>query len=177
LVHNDFLVYRFGDENFVVAYRSQLKSRRERAGESLQEFAIANEILAHRAYPTLPEEYIRQEAGRAFVDGVEDSDIKIQLLLGGENTVSEALRQALELQAVLLVARPRKTSARTFWGSQSPPTRGGASKKSVCWNCGEPGHFQRTCPYGREPVNDRRWKREYRTMRDTRKSKATLNCD
>jgi hypothetical protein len=80
----------------------------------LQEFTIAIEQLAH---PTLPEEYIWQEAGRAFVDGVEDPDIKIQLLLGGEKTVSEALRQALELQAVLLVARPRKTSTRTFWGS------------------------------------------------------------
>jgi hypothetical protein len=161
---------RFEDEHFAVAYRSQLKSRRQRAGESLQEFAIAIEQLAHRAYPTLPEEYIRQEAGRAFVDGVEEPDIKIQLLLGGEKTVGEALWQALELQAVLLVARPHKTSAGTFWGSRSPTTRRRDSRKSVCWNCGKAGHFQHSCPYGREPVNDQRWKREYRTMRDTRKS-------
>jgi ribosome-associated translation inhibitor RaiA len=111
---------RFGDEHFAVAYRSQLKSRRQRAGESLQEFAIDIE-LAHLAYATLPEESIRQEAGKAFVDGVEDPNIKIQLLLRGGKTVSEALRQALELQAVLLVARPHKTSARTFWGADRPP--------------------------------------------------------
>jgi hypothetical protein len=45
-------------------------------------------------------------AGRAFVDRVEDPDIKIKLLLGGEKMVNEVHRQALELQAVLLVARP-----------------------------------------------------------------------
>jgi hypothetical protein len=50
-----------------------------------------------------------------FADGVEDPAIKIQLLVGGEKMVNEALRQALELQAVLLAAR-------TFWGSQPPPT-------------------------------------------------------
>jgi hypothetical protein len=161
---------RFGDEHFAVAYRSQLNSRRQRAGESWQEFAIAIEQLAHRAYPTLPEEYIKQESGRAFVDGVEDPDTQNQLQLGREKTVREALRQALELQAVLLVARPHKTSARTFWGSRSPTTQRTDSRKLVCWNCGQPGHFQRSCLYGWEPVNDRRWKREYRTMRDTRKS-------
>jgi hypothetical protein len=38
--------------------------------------------------------------------------------------MNEALRQALELQAVLLAARPHKMSTRTFWGSQLlPPQR------------------------------------------------------
>jgi hypothetical protein len=90
----------------------------QKAGESLQEFATAIEHLAHRAYPTLPEEHIRREAGKTFADGVQDPDIKIQLLLGGEKTLNEALRQAMELQDVLLAARPHKTSARTFWGSR-----------------------------------------------------------
>jgi hypothetical protein len=57
----------------------------------------------------LPEEHIRREAGKAFADGVKDPDIKIQLLLGGEKTVNEALWQALELRAVLLAARPHRT--------------------------------------------------------------------
>jgi hypothetical protein len=54
-------------------------------------------------------------AGKAFADSVEDPAIKIQLLLG-EETVNEALRQAIELQTVLLAASPHKTSARAFWG-------------------------------------------------------------
>jgi hypothetical protein len=71
----------------------------------LREFATAIEQIAYCDYPTLPEEHIKREAGCAFVDGIGDTDIKIKLLLGGEKTVNEALRQALELQAVFLAAR------------------------------------------------------------------------
>jgi hypothetical protein len=105
---------RFGYQHFAAAYRSQLKARTQRAGESLQHFATAAEQLAHRVYPTLPEDHIRREAGKAFTDGVEDHEIKVALLIGGEKTVNEALRQALELQAVFLASRPHKTSAKTF---------------------------------------------------------------
>jgi hypothetical protein len=37
-------------------------------------------------------------------------------MLGGEELVNEALRQAFELQAVHLAVRPQEISARTFWG-------------------------------------------------------------
>jgi hypothetical protein len=47
---------RFGDQHFAAAYRSQLKTRKQEAGESLRDFATANEHLAYRAYSTLPEE-------------------------------------------------------------------------------------------------------------------------
>jgi hypothetical protein len=130
--------------------------RIQRAGESLQDFSMAIEQLAHCTYPTLPEDYIRREAGKAFTHGVEDHGIKIALLIGGEKTVNEALRQALKLQAVLLAARPHKISTKTFWGSRSPPIRQRDARQSACWSCGEPGHFQRSCPYGREAENDRR---------------------
>jgi hypothetical protein len=89
---------RFGDQHLAAAYRSQLKARTQRARESLQEFATAIKQLAHRTYPTLPDEHIRREAGKAFTDGVEDPDIKIQLLLGGEKTVNEALRQSCAME-------------------------------------------------------------------------------
>jgi hypothetical protein len=52
-----------------------------------------------------------------FTNRLEDPTIKIQLLLGEGKMVNEALRKALELQAMLLAARPQKVSARTFWGS------------------------------------------------------------
>jgi hypothetical protein len=50
---------RFGDQQFDVAYRSQLKARPQQAAKSLQEFATTIDQLAHRAYLTLPEEHIR----------------------------------------------------------------------------------------------------------------------
>jgi hypothetical protein len=119
---------RFGDQHLAAIYRSQLKTLTQKAGESLQEFATAIEQLAHRAYFALPEDHVRKEAGRAFTDGVEDPDIKIQLLLGGEKAVNEALRRALELQTVFLAARPRKT----LWRNRSPPTKQGDHRQSVC---------------------------------------------
>jgi hypothetical protein len=66
----------FGDQHFAAAFHSQLKTRTQKAGESLQDFATAFEQLTHRAYPTLPEDHIRREAGKAFTDGVEDQDKK-----------------------------------------------------------------------------------------------------
>jgi hypothetical protein len=76
---------RFGDQQFAAAYRCQL-TRTQKAGESLQDFVTVTEELAHRAYPTLLENHIWREAGKAFAHGVQDPDTKIQLLLGGEKT-------------------------------------------------------------------------------------------
>jgi hypothetical protein len=159
---------RFGDQHFAAAYRSQLKARTQRTGESLREFATAIEQLAYRAYPTLPEEHIRREAGCAFVDGVEDTDIKIKLCT--EKSVNKALRQALELQAVFLDARPQKIRANTFWGSRSPLTRKRKAKQSGCWSCGKSDHFKSNCSYGRKTVNDRRWRNKGRQRRKARES-------
>jgi hypothetical protein len=71
----------FGDQHLAALYRSQLKSRTQGVGQSLQEFATAIEQLAHQAYPALFKDYIWRKAGKAFSDEVEDSAIKIQLLL------------------------------------------------------------------------------------------------
>jgi hypothetical protein len=67
---------------------------------------------------------MRRKAGKAFDNGVEDPDGRNQLLLGGEKMVSEALRQALDLQTVFLAARPRKTLGQPVPTNQAnrPPT-------------------------------------------------------
>jgi hypothetical protein len=41
----------FREELFAAPYRSQLKVRMQKAGESLQDFATAIQQLARRAYP------------------------------------------------------------------------------------------------------------------------------
>jgi hypothetical protein len=98
--------------------------------------------------PTLLCLRIWRETGKAFAYGVEDRNIKIQLLLEGKKTVNEVLRQALELQAILLAGRPHKNSTKMCWGSQSPPTKQRAAKQSGCFICGESSHFEGYCPYG-----------------------------
>jgi hypothetical protein len=50
----------FGDQHLAAVYCSQLKTRTQGAGKSLQEFAPDVEQLAHRAYPELPEDHIRR---------------------------------------------------------------------------------------------------------------------
>jgi hypothetical protein len=100
--------------------QSTEKTRTQRVGESLQEFATVIEQLVYRAYLALPEDHKRREVGKAFAGGVGDHDIKIQFLLGGEKTVKDALKQALELQAVILAARLRESRARTSGGADPP---------------------------------------------------------
>jgi hypothetical protein len=120
--------------------------------------------LAHRAYTTLLEDHIGRQARKAFECGVEDADIKIQLLLGGAKMAKEALGEALEQQAVLVAARPQKNNTKIYRGYRSPPTRRRDTKQSGC--CGEPGHFESNCPYGRKADNERRRKLEDKPSRD-----------
>jgi hypothetical protein len=98
---------------------------------------------------------------------MQDPAIKIHLLLG-KKTVTEDLRQTLELNAVLLATGSHKTSARTFWGSRSPPTGPRDQRQPACWSYGEPGYFPGNCSYGREAENDDRCrKRDERPPRHT----------
>lgn len=144
----------------------QPTKNKDTARESLQDFATAVQQLAYHSYPTLPEGRIRREADKVFADGVEDPDIKIQLLLGGQKTVDEALRRALELQAILLATRPHKMSTMTFWEIRSPPTQQRDARKSICWSCGEPGHFGSNCPYRMIAESDHRCKPEDKPSRE-----------
>jgi hypothetical protein len=111
---------RFGDQHFAITYRSQLKVKTQRVGESLRDFATMIEQLVHRASPTLPEDYKRREA---FINGVGDHDIEIRLLLGGEKTLIEALQQALELHAVSIATMSLRNNNRASQGTRSPPTQ------------------------------------------------------
>lgn len=146
---------RFGDRHFAVASRYQLKTRIQRVGES-PDIATAIEQLVYCAYLALPEDHRRRAAVSTFVDGVVDLYIKFRSLTGGEKTLGEALRQALEIQVVLVAVRLQETNNASSRGSQSPPNRRRDASRSECWSCGKPGHFKDTCPYGRTEANDRR---------------------
>jgi hypothetical protein len=111
----------FGEGLFAAAYRSQLKVRTQKAGESWQDFATAIQQLARRAYPASREEHIRKEAGKAFVEVIQEYEIKIRLLLGGEKTLSEELRQALEIHTVLIAARSERSNNGASSWTRSPP--------------------------------------------------------
>jgi hypothetical protein len=46
------------------------------SGESLQEYVVAVEQLAHRALVGLPVDFIQSEAAHSFVDGVKGRELK-----------------------------------------------------------------------------------------------------
>jgi hypothetical protein len=131
----------FGTQHFAAAYRCQL-TWTQKAGESLQGFATAIERLAHHAYHNLSEDHIRREAGNAFSYCVRDPDIKMQLLLGGETTISEVLMKAPELHAIMVAERPNQNTDKTYRGNRSTLARRKDAQQAVCWSCGEPGHFE-----------------------------------
>jgi hypothetical protein len=60
------------------------------------------------------------------------------MLIGGEKTVNEALREALELRAVFLDARPHKTSTKTLGEPLAPHPAKGFEKISMLklWKTG-----------------------------------------
>jgi hypothetical protein len=97
---------RFGNQHFADAYRCQLTTRAQKAGDTLQDFATAIEELAHRSNTTLFEDHIWREAGKAYSYWLRVSAVKIHLLLGGVKAVSGALRKALEMHAVVVTAKP-----------------------------------------------------------------------
>lgn len=71
--------------------RSQLKTKTQIVGVLLMACATTIEQLTHRAHIGLPEYYIRKEAAHCFINGIRDRDMKQQLLMGGERTLSKAL--------------------------------------------------------------------------------------
>lgn len=74
---------RFGNHQVAAAYRSQLNTRVQISGETLQEFAAALEQLAHRVLAGLPVAFIQKEAAPSFIDGLLDWEVKQYILIGG----------------------------------------------------------------------------------------------
>jgi hypothetical protein len=52
------------------------QTRIQRSGESLQEFAAADDQVAHRVLVRLPNYFILREAGNELINGVKDCDVK-----------------------------------------------------------------------------------------------------
>jgi hypothetical protein len=96
---------------------SRLTSRTQKAGESLQDFATAIE-----QFPScLPHSSRRPyKAG-----GRESIRIRVKRPRHKNSTTAgrgkDGIRQALELQALLVAARPHQNNTNTYRGNRSPP--------------------------------------------------------
>lgn len=143
------LEQRYGDGHLQTVYRSQLKARVQRSGESLQEFAAGVEQLSQLAYVSAPTDIQQHLATQAFIDGLRDQEMRRTLLMGDHRTVSTALVQALTLEAAKKASHAVIPVRRIV----TPSSEGDEARKTLkCWQCGELGHVRSHCLRGRKTI-------------------------
>ncbi|UYV63913.1 K02A2.6-like [Cordylochernes scorpioides] len=98
------LELRFGDQHSRHVFQSQLKLRRQKMGESLQEFEADLKRLCLMAYPSAPIDFIDQWVAQTFIEGIRNVEVQKTLRLTSFNTSREALIRALEIDAAFKIS-------------------------------------------------------------------------
>ncbi|KAJ8924575.1 hypothetical protein NQ315_000724 [Exocentrus adspersus] len=96
---------RYGDAHLQHVYQAQLRNRKRRFEETLQQYEADVSRMVNLAYPTAPAEVIEQLSVNSFVDGLRDPEINQLVRLARHKTISEALAQALEIEAAKKASR------------------------------------------------------------------------
>ncbi|KAJ8911687.1 hypothetical protein NQ315_017139 [Exocentrus adspersus] len=167
---------RYGDAHLQHVYQAQLRSRRQRFEETLQQYEADISRMVNLAYPTAPAEVIEQLSVSSFIEGLRDPEIGQLVRLARHKTISEALAQALEIEAAKQasrgtskirqvktyqyqdrerkVQRPCKNLVDSIKDVLEKFTDGQNSEDSTtnrrrpirCWTCGVEGHVRSRCP-------------------------------
>ncbi|KAJ8915666.1 hypothetical protein NQ315_000598 [Exocentrus adspersus] len=167
---------RYGDAHLQHVYQAQLRSRRQRFEETLQQYEADISRMVNLAYPTAPAEVIEQLSVSSFIEGLRDPEIGQLVRLARHKTISEALAQALEIEAAKQasrgtskirqvktyqyqdrerkVQRPSKNLVDSIKDVLEKFTDGQNSEDSTtnrrrpirCWTCGVEGHVRSRCP-------------------------------
>ncbi|KAJ8912775.1 hypothetical protein NQ315_002532 [Exocentrus adspersus] len=161
---------RYGDAHLQhVIYQAQLRSRRQRFEETLQQYEADVSRMVNLAYPTAPDGVIEQLSVSSFIEGLRDHEIGQLVRLSRQKAISEALAHALEIEAVKEASRvainpykrrDKKTKItdgnlidsllellQQFKKGQDLGsfTPNGERKPICCWQCGAEGHVRRRC--------------------------------
>ncbi|KAJ8914099.1 hypothetical protein NQ315_014295 [Exocentrus adspersus] len=167
---------RYGDAHLQHVYQAQLRSRRQRFEETLQQYEADISRMVNLAYPTAPAEVIEQLSVSSFIEGLRDPEIGQLVRLARHKTISEALAQALEIEAEKQASRgtskvrqvktyqyqdrerkmqrPSKNLVDSIKDVLEKFTDGQNSEDSTtnrrrpirCWTCGVEGHVRSRCP-------------------------------
>ncbi|KAJ8914504.1 hypothetical protein NQ315_002777 [Exocentrus adspersus] len=167
---------RYGDAHLQHVYQAQLRRRRQRFEETLQQYEADISRIVNLAYPTAPAEVIEQLSVSNFIEGLRDPEIGQLVRLARHKTISEALAQALEIEAAKQasrgtskirqvktyqyqdrernVQRPSKNLVDSIKDVLEKFTDGQNSEDSTsnrrrpirCWTCGVEGHVRSRCP-------------------------------
>ncbi|GFS51526.1 gag-Pol polyprotein [Nephila pilipes] len=166
------LEQRFGGKCTKEYSRLQLKSRYQKAGESLQELAADIQRLSHLAFSDCPVETRQDLARQHFIDTVQDPETQKALRLADVKDIGSALVYAHKIEAAQQATRKDRHSIRAVSAIDSDSDfikqiedsqrkirsleerTGGRNTKIQCWTCGADGHVRRKCPTSRDGGNN-----------------------
>ena len=110
---------RFSPKNQTELYRVQLRERKQRAAESLPELGQHIRRLTNLAYPTAPQDVKETLAKEQFIDALVNSDMRLRIKQSRPDTLNEAIRHAVELDA-FLKAESRVAGTKGYLRSVEP---------------------------------------------------------
>ena len=99
---------RFGQEEQSKIYLLELRARRRRPHESLKDLAQAIRDLAGKAYPRIPREYREEITKEAFLEAVDDTDVRNAIFRSDTASLDDAVKAALEAEAFVKMERARR---------------------------------------------------------------------
>ncbi|GBM74074.1 hypothetical protein AVEN_81745-1 [Araneus ventricosus] len=161
---------RFGDSHLTQFYRIELKTRRQKPGESLQVLAADVERLMSLAYAECPQDVRDSLAAQYFVDAIRDEDTQHATRLMDAKDLKSALAYSMKYEAAKTVSKTSrnvrsievedgtgkekdekfdcllKTLEKLLnshvAGKKNTPRR---NPNVTCWKCNKKGHVQREC--------------------------------
>ncbi|GBL77985.1 hypothetical protein AVEN_41393-1, partial [Araneus ventricosus] len=161
---------RFGDSHLTQFYRTELKTRRQNPGESLQELAADVERLMSLAYAECPLDVRESLAAQYFVDAIRDEDMQHSTRLTDAKDLKSSLAYSMKYEAARTVSktsrhvRSRETEDHTsrerddkfefFFNRLEKLLNSSVSGRKntprqnpnvSCWKCSKKGHVQREC--------------------------------
>lgn len=151
------LEMRFGHRHMDQLYRSQLRNRSQKPNESLQEFEADVARLVRHAYPSVSDDVSESLAVDRFLDGLRDPETQQAVKLARPKTLSDALTQAMEFEAVRQSVRGQARVRAADVEPTAAPDVEEIVKRVLealktrrrqvrCWSCGQVGHPRSKCP-------------------------------
>ncbi|ESO02253.1 hypothetical protein HELRODRAFT_161499 [Helobdella robusta] len=142
---------RYGEEHMKQIYRSQLRNRTQRSGESIQQLAQDIERLTLLSYPTSDLEHRDETALDTFIKALRDLELKQSLLLSDKRKLKDAVAHNLTFESA---QQASKSDVRLRQIHEECPCQKVVVKHEhqqhgvpQCWVCGEKGHLRRDCKH------------------------------
>ncbi|GBN61398.1 hypothetical protein AVEN_173805-1 [Araneus ventricosus] len=99
------LEFRFGESHLTQFYRTELKTRRQKPGESLQELAADVKRLMSLAYTECPLDVRESLAAQYFVDAIRDEDTQHSTRLMDAKDLISSLAYSMKYEAARTVSK------------------------------------------------------------------------